>query len=301
MLASIIIRARNEATALQHVLPLLQGQRCDFDFEILVLDNDSNDGSQAIVRAAGLALHHIPRDAFNYARALNQGAELAQGEYVVNISAHCYPLSDTWLSALIQPLRENPQLIASYGRQWTDPQVAPFEAMGNDSIFPPAGRAPALVAFSNANAAIRRSQLLAHPFNPVVKILEDHLFYLELLEHWQFVYVPEALVLHAHDSFSMRYYLKRWMREGWAYFFISQHRGYSSPFAKQQHISLREFFIGYPWLASVFARRSKFRTALMTIPFFWLRDSIWALSFALAASKHAQIAQDDQDLRKVQV
>lgn len=301
MLASIIIRARNEAAALQHLLPLLQGQRCDFEFEILVLDNDSDDGSQEIVRAAGLALYHIPRADFNYATALNQGAELARGEYVVNISAHCYPLSDTWLAALIQPLRENPQVIASYGRQWTDPQVAPFEAMGNDAIFPPTGHEPDLVAFSNANAAIRRLQLLAHPFNPVVKILEDHLFYLELRERWQFVYIPEALVLHAHESFSMRYYLKRWMREGWAYFFISQHRGYSSPFAKQQQISLREFFIGYPWLASVFARRRKFRTALITIPFFWLRDSIWALSFAQAASQHAHIAQADREFRKVQV
>ncbi len=301
MLVSIIIRARNEAAALQHLLPLLQHQRCDFEYEILVLDNDSDDGSADLVNAAGVRLHHIPRDAFNYATALNQGAELARGEYVVNISAHCYPLSDTWLAALIQPLRDNPQVIASYGRQWTDPRVAPFEAIGNDSVFPPAGREPALVAFSNANSAIRRSQLLAHPFNPVVKILEDHLFYLELVERWQFMYVPEALVLHAHESFSMRYYLKRWMREGWAYFFISQHRGYSSPFAKQQQLSLREFCIGYPWLASVFARRRKFGTALITIPFFWLRDSIWALSFAHAASKHAQIIQADQDFRKIQV
>lgn len=296
MLVSIIIRARNEAAALKRLLPLLKGQRCDFDVEIWLLDNDSQDGSAEIARAAGAEVQHIPRDAFNYATSLNQGAALARGEFVVNLSAHCYPLTDGWLAALIQPLRADPNVIASYGRQWTDPRTAPFEAMGNDSLFPAADQEATIVAFSNANCAIRRSYLLKHPFNPMVKILEDHLFYLELSSAYQFVYVPEAVVLHTHDSFSWRYYLRRWLREGWAFFFIGKHRGHASPFASMGKLSARELLIDYPKLAAVFARRGKLRTALLTLPFFWLRDSIWALSLLRASLKHGLISQSDTAL-----
>ena len=80
-LVSIIVRARNEAPALRKLFALLQSQHTDFGYEIWLLDNDSSDGSAELARAAGVEVHHIPRDAFNYASALNQGAALARGEY----------------------------------------------------------------------------------------------------------------------------------------------------------------------------------------------------------------------------
>jgi hypothetical protein len=130
----------------------------------------------------------------------------------------------------------------------------------------------------------------------MVKILEDHLFYLELSGKFQFVYVPEAAVLHAHAGFSLRYYLRRWLREGWAFFFLTRHRGYASPFVREPLLSPRELLVGYPWLASVYARRRRFRTALVTIPFFWLRDTVWTLGFMRARRMHALIAQRDTEL-----
>jgi glycosyltransferase involved in cell wall biosynthesis len=295
-LVSIIVRARNEAAALRKLFPLLQHQRTDFTYEIWLLDNDSSDGSAELAGAAGVEVHHIPRNAFNYASALNQGMALARGEYVVSLSAHCYPLSETWLADLVRPLREDQAVVATYGRQWADPRVAPFEALGNDALFPPPGRTPAMVAFSNANSAVRRSFLLLHPYNPMVKILEDHLLYLETSGEHQFVYVPEALVYHAHERFSLGYHLRRWMREGWAFFFITRHRGYASPMIPRRLLSVRELFWSYPWLAAVFAKRRRFGVALLTIPFFWARDMVWLASYVRARLQQPLISQHDTAL-----
>ncbi|MBC8078198.1 MAG: glycosyltransferase [Chloroflexales bacterium] len=295
-LVSIIIRARNEAPALQRLLPILARQQADFGHEVWLLDNASDDGTAEIARAHGANYHFIPRDAFNYSSALNLGASLARGSIVVNLSAHCFPASDTWLAALVEPLRTPSDVIATYGRQRNEAHVAPFEALGNDSLFPAAGAAPSMVVFSNANCAIRKDYLLLHPFNPAIKILEDHLFYLELSGEYRFAYVPEALVAHEHERFSWRYYARRWAREGWSFFFLRNHRGLASPFVQFPFLIPRNLFYHYPKLAGWFAKRGEYRTALLTLPFFWLRDAIWFAGWLRARVRHPRLSQEDTSL-----
>lgn len=293
-LASIIIRARDEEHSLRRLIPLLQAQRADFEYEIWLLDNDSRDASVELARQAGLCYHHIPRGAFNYSTALNQGAKLARGEFVVNLSAHCFPQDEGWLAALIQPLRDDPGIVATYGRQWTNPSVAPFEARGNDQLFPPPGRTPEVVAFSNANCAIRRAHLLEHPFNPAIRILEDHLFLLELPLELRVMYVPEAFVHHEHEAFEWRYYFRRWMREGWAYYFIADYRRLPSPFTARPWIYLPDLIRNYPVIAAVYLKRGQLREALLTLPFFYLRDITWVIGRLWAHRNRAAIAAEDK-------
>jgi SAM-dependent methyltransferase len=193
-------------------------------------------------------------------------------------------------------VRADPGVIASYGRQWTDPRSSPFEALGNDTFFPTGGAQPTLVAFSNSNSAIRKDYVLLHPFNPAIRILEDHLFYLELGGDYRIVYAPDALVNHEHERFSWRYYLRRWAREGWSFFFLKQHRGLPSPFVPQPILAPRNLFYYYPRLAASYARRRNYRTALLTIPFFWLRDALWFAGWLRARIRHTTLSQQDTAL-----
>ncbi len=293
-LVSIIIRARNEEASLRRLVPLLREQRTDFEYEIWLLDNDSSDTSADIARAAGWNYHFIPRTAFNYATALNDGATLARGAIVVNLSAHCFPQHEYWLAELVRPLRENSTLVATYGRQSADSVNSPFEALGNDTMFPPLGRDPVVMAFSNANAAVRRDHVLQHPFNPVIQILEDHLFLLELGPNPPIVYAPLALVQHEHDHFSWRYYIRRWLREGWSFFFIVHHRKLESPFAHRPLLNWRDIAWGYARLAGGFAKRGRLNIAFLTVPFFYLRDIVWVIGHTWARLKHNDIADQDR-------
>jgi glycosyltransferase involved in cell wall biosynthesis len=284
-LVSIIIRARDEEASLRRLIPLLREQQVDFAYEIWLLDNESLDASADLARAAGWQYHFIPRGAFNYSTALNQGAELANGQIIVNLSAHCFPQHAHWLAELVRPLRADPALVASYGRQWADPLRMPFEALGNDSVFPPAGREPVVLAFSNANGAVRREYLLQHPFNPVIGILEDHLMVLELGANPPIAYASEALVLHDHDHFSLRGYLRRWLREGWAFYYLTDYRGLKSPFAHKPVLQWRDLLFSYPRIAGSFAKRGRIGLALITVPFFYLRDLTWVVGHAWARIK----------------
>jgi hypothetical protein len=213
---------------------------------------------------------------------------------VVNLSAHCFPQSDSWLACLVEPLRRNDDVIATYGRQWIDPQQNPYEAQGNDLFFPAKGQEPQLVAFSNANAAIRKAVLLQYPFNPCVRILEDHLFYLELSSRALFEYVPEALVHHEHDSFSLGYYGKRWPLEGWAFHFILKQRGLASPFKAHRFFdpgALR----GYLGLGRKLYRSGYRRAGLATLPFFLAREILWIYGWLRAKAAYLQTARTDRD------
>lgn len=100
MRASIIIRVKNEIESLKKLLTLLQSQTFQ-DFEIIVVNDASTDGSAEIVfeyfaveRARVVNLER----AFNYAYASNVGAENAKGVYLVYVSAHSFPISNTWLA-----------------------------------------------------------------------------------------------------------------------------------------------------------------------------------------------------------
>ena len=293
-LVSIIIRARDEEKALRKLLPILKRQEGDFEYEIWLLDNESRDTTAEVAEQYSVCHHIIPRDQFNYASALNLGAQLARGTILVYLSAHCFPQGEHWLSHLIGPLRYDLGAVATYGRQRFDPGRHPYEAEGNDSLFPADPMDRTVVAFSNANCATRKAVVLKYPFNPHIKILEDHLFFLEVSPHYRFEYVPAALVHHEHSEFSMRYYLRRWGEEGWAFHFIAYHRHLSSYYRPDHLLCLRNL-LGYLALGHKLYGRGRRKVGLLTVPFFLLRDILWCWGWVKGTLSYARTAIQDRD------
>ncbi len=99
MESSIIIRVKNERENLKKLFTILKNQT-DQDFEIVIVNNNSTDGSDEI------SFDYFPKDRvcivrisnFSYPTACNLGAEKARGKYLVYLSAHSYPISNTWLA-----------------------------------------------------------------------------------------------------------------------------------------------------------------------------------------------------------
>ena len=98
MNVSVIIRVKNERENLKKLFTILKNQT-NQDFEIVIVNNNSTDGSERVV------FDFLPKDRvqiieisnFSYPKACNLGAEVTQGKYLVYISAHSYPISETWL------------------------------------------------------------------------------------------------------------------------------------------------------------------------------------------------------------
>lgn len=97
MQLSIIIRVYNEAEKLEHTLKSLRAQQTDFEYEIIVMDNESTDGSREIAVEYGCAVYTILKKDFSYGRALNTGIAKSQAPFVMILSAHILLLDKFFL------------------------------------------------------------------------------------------------------------------------------------------------------------------------------------------------------------
>jgi len=100
MKLSVLIRNLNEAEALNLSLKALQLQKTDFEFEIVVLDNESNDNSVEVARSYGCKVYSFPRERFSYGKAINYGIENCNGAFIYLLSSHVYLLSDNFIQKI---------------------------------------------------------------------------------------------------------------------------------------------------------------------------------------------------------
>lgn len=165
---SVIIRVKNEKENLEKLLRILKTQTYQ-DFEIVIVDNNSTDGSDKV------AFDYFPKDRiciveiknFSYPVACNLGAEKAKGKYLVYVSAHSFPVSNTWLADGLSNF-ENEKVAGVFA----------FPIPGKDSTI-----AEKIIGFpnkikrggemGNTNSIIRKDLWQKHKFDESLIISED--------------------------------------------------------------------------------------------------------------------------------
>ena len=112
---SIVIRTLNEA---KHLESLMQGIHSQSyrDWEIVLVDSGSSDGTLEIAEKYGARIFHIPKDEFTFGRSLNMGCAEARGKYLVFASGHVWPITNNWLKNITRPFDEK-SVAMVYGRQ----------------------------------------------------------------------------------------------------------------------------------------------------------------------------------------
>jgi len=198
--ASIVIRCYNEAEHLPKLLGELKRQTFR-DFEMVVVDSGSDDGTLEIVESEEVILEHIRKEDFSFGRSLNIGCKAAKGEILVFISAHCYPETEDWLRHLIDGFGDD-KVAAVYGRQRGVPDSHFSERQIFRRWFPDASVSRQQDPFSNnANCAIRRSLWHEFPYDETLTGLEDVAWAQTVMRHgWWISYRADAGVIHVHDE-----------------------------------------------------------------------------------------------------
>jgi len=169
---SVVIRAFNEE---EYIGKLLTGimQQTIQDREIILVDSGSTDATPDIAAKFPVKIVQINPAEFTFGRSLNRGVAAAAGEFVVIISAHCYPVYPDWLEKLLTPF-ENPQVAVCYGKQRGSETNHYSEHQFFRKYFPDISQLDQGQPFThNANAAIRRALWRHQQYDEKLTGLED--------------------------------------------------------------------------------------------------------------------------------
>lgn len=213
---SIVVRALNEAEHLPRLIEGLSHQTIQPD-EVILVDSGSTDDTVALAEAAGWRITHIAKKDFSFGRSLNLGCDFAKGDILIMLSAHVYPVYDTYLEHMIQPF-ERSETGITYGRQVGDERTKFSESRVMLKWFPEESIFDQGHPFSNnANAAVRKKLWETYKYDEELTGLED----LEFARRAQadghrIAYVAEAPVVHVHEE-TWATVRNRYRREAIAY------------------------------------------------------------------------------------
>ncbi|HJT18925.1 MAG TPA: glycosyltransferase [Nitrospira sp.] len=99
--ASIVIPVWNKMELTAQCLTRLAEVTKDVDYEVIIVDNHSTDGTAEFLRRIGGDVRVISnRENVGFAKACNQGARMAKGRYLVFLNNDTIPLPG-WLDALV--------------------------------------------------------------------------------------------------------------------------------------------------------------------------------------------------------
>ncbi|MGO4105193.1 glycosyltransferase family 2 protein [Leifsonia sp. YAF41] len=227
--ATIVIPTLNGEPYLGAILDALKAQDFTGEYEVLVIDSGSSDGTMDIVRARPwVRLHEIPNEEFGHGTTRNLGARLARGRMIAYLTQDAVPSNAQWLTEITAPL--DPQgldAVAVMGKQIPRRQCFPllkyeifgvFARFGSDlgtTVFSrgEGERTPQqlyeLSFYSDVNSATRRDFLLnVIPYQDL-PYSEDFAFGRDVIEAgYRKAYAPQACVEHSNDM-TLREYGKR--------------------------------------------------------------------------------------------
>ena len=190
---SVIVRAKNKVDTIGNTLAALRRQ--SVRAEVIVVDSGSTDGTLQVAEQWADRVLRIPADSFSYGGALNIGAEAARARVHAALSAHCVPVSDTWLEDSLRRYERSD--VAATNANVADPLGVPiegtyFQSVEDVVVDPTWG-------FSNHASTWRADVRADLPFREDLGACEDKEWSWRVLDAgWTIAYAPELAAPMAH-------------------------------------------------------------------------------------------------------
>lgn len=202
----VVVRSHNDMPVIRATLQAVREQRAPV--RLLVMDNDSTDGTADIVRGLADRVINVPAGTYVPGKILNQAMAATESDRVVFLNSDCTPLDNRWLETLLAGF-ETDQVAAVFGRQVPRPDCLPLFAKDTEDTFGDGRRqASWRHCFSMASSAIRRSVWASMPFNPTLPYSEDIDWTWRARQAGHAIrYCPDSRVCHSHN-----YTLRQWYR-----------------------------------------------------------------------------------------
>lgn len=206
-LVSIILRSYNEAWALGGTLDALQNQEYK-NWELIVIDSGSTDGSQELIRNANPRhFHQIKPTEYNPSRVMNWGMKMSQGDFGIFLNADATPQDSNWLRPLVEPLL-NPTTAAVFGRQIPRPDCEAVFACDYERCFGINRESEKWDHFfSMVSSGLRKDIWAQRGFLEKLQYAEDDEYTRwAKTQGFNIVYCPNSIVMHSHNYTSAQAY-----------------------------------------------------------------------------------------------
>ncbi|RVD20672.1 glycosyltransferase family 2 protein [Mesorhizobium sp. M4B.F.Ca.ET.017.02.2.1] len=218
-LVSIIIPVKNGLPYVVDVYKMIAEQDVDFEYEVIVIDSGSTDGSLKAVPLDDerFRLVEIPSVSFGHGRTRNLGVELARGELCVFLTHDAVPANSRWLAELVRPLREDCRIAAAFGRHIAHRNASPFAAWELEAHFAGLRQWPVVWIsdareyaknqglrqvfhfYSDNSSCLRKSVWEKYPY-PDVSFAEDQLWAKMIVEAgYRKAFSWDSIVHHSHE------------------------------------------------------------------------------------------------------
>lgn len=245
---SVVILTKNPGPIFKRVLDRVLGQVASFDFDVLIVDSGSSDGTLEYLSNVSdkrLRTLTIPASDFGHGKTRNFAISKCEGEFIAMLTHDACPASNTWLEELVTIARENARVAGVFGRHIAYESANPFTAhelelhfnsfvhsnlyriedhnrYKTDQVY-----RQFLHFFSDNNALIRRSVWEEIPY-PNVNFAEDQIWAKTVIEAGFLKgYAHKAVVMHSHEyGFWER--LQRSFDESYAFLNLFGYRNLSS-------------------------------------------------------------------------
>lgn len=312
--ALIALLVKNAEPYLDQLLERIFSQDFDGQFQVAAIDSGSMDRTLEILERSGVRTLTIAPEEFNHGETRNMAARLAgeDVQYVVYLSQDAVPADEHWLSNLLWPMLEDPEVAGVFSRHIPREGASPSLVRQLTTRWQTGGTRRLVkelpgslqeyeenklfyVYFSNTSSAIRRKVLLAIPFAQVPFAEDAEWADRVLRAGYKLVFEPASRVIHSHD-----------------YGTIEQFRQNVDHTSAMVHLfaldHMRSPWIWLRSLASVplevwwdfrFMRRSPFhRDASIGRKIYWLlRSPLWHTASVLGGLTGANIEKVPEALR----
>ena len=216
--ASVVVVTFNAGPGFEALLDGLSSQETDFDYEVVVVDSGSTDGTVELARRYGASVHRVSRAEFDHGATRDLGLSLSRGEYAALVVQDAVPLDERWLAAMVETLDKDELTAGVYGRQVPRRESSPLTRVlvnswptaglerreqfaGDPNLYGslrPAERR-SLATFDNVNSCVRRSVWEEIPFGRA-SFGEDLRWGKRVVEAgYKLVYEPRSAVFHSHE------------------------------------------------------------------------------------------------------
>ncbi|WP_312079973.1 glycosyltransferase [Leclercia sp.] len=218
--ASVIIPTLNGGDILKKVIDKLLVQIAPWQFEIVVVDSGSTDGTVEFLKSRKVVLHEIEKSQFQHGRTRNLAIQMSKGDYIAVLTQDALPYDDYWLYNMVTSLEHYPNAAGAFGKHFAWPDADPFTKRDLEAHFNNFENHPYCVSkdtslekwesndlswqqflhfYSDNNSIMRRSVWNKIPY-PEVTFGEDQAWAWEIIKAgYQKIYCKHGAVYHSHN------------------------------------------------------------------------------------------------------